>query len=45
MSYGGKTMDINSKCKQDHKRNHVLWRVGRNVMKRVWRAYKQHVRA
>jgi hypothetical protein len=31
-SYEGETMDINIKLKQDHKRNHVPKRVGRNVM-------------
>ena len=31
-NYGGKTMGINIKHKQDHKRNHVPKRVGRNVM-------------
>jgi hypothetical protein len=31
---------INTKRKQDHKHNHVLDRVGRNVMWRAWRACK-----
>ena len=44
-NYGGETTGINTKCKQDHKRNHVLERVGRNVMWRAWRACKQHVGA
>ena len=34
-NYGGQTTGINTKRKQDHKRNHVLERVGRNV---IWRA-------
>ena len=36
-NYGGETTGINTKRKQDHKRNHVLERVGRNVMWRAWR--------
>jgi hypothetical protein len=38
-------MGINTKSKQDHKRNHVLERVGRNVIWRALCASKQHVGA
>jgi hypothetical protein len=41
----GETKDINIKRKQDHRRNHVLERVARNVTWRALRASKQYVGA
>lgn len=38
-----KLWDINTKHKQDNKRNQVLECVGRHVIWHVWRACKQYV--